>query len=496
MFKVAKLVEWENQRQPVDFIDAEEIWSTIHRAETRKSDPGVTRQLLEAIEAAAQGKALPGWAVADLLVNDDPEVEQAAFAAARQVKESIYGNRVVLFAPLYISNYCVNACTYCGYNCKNNLQRRRLTLKEIAEEVRILEAMGHKRLALEAGEDPVNCPIEYVVDAIETIYDTLQDNGAIRRVNVNIAATVIEDYEKLKAAGIGTYVLFQETYHRPTYEAVHPRGPKHCYEWHTMAMDRAMMGGIDDVGIGVLYGLYDHRFEVLATLRHVRHLEEVFGVGPHTISVPRLRPAEGVSLDNYPYLVSDADFMKLVAVLRLAVPYTGLILSTRETPKMRSTLLNLGVSQLSAGSNTGVGGYQEASRSKAKSHSGLETTPASSIADPPQFSLHDHRSLDEVVCSLAESGYLPSFCTACYRQGRTGDRFMALAKSGQIQHVCQPNALLTLQEFIMDYGNDATRQAGEQLIAKELETLSGTEVGKKLEQDLKALRCGRRDIYY
>ncbi len=470
------------QQEPVDFIADNAIWSVIEGAEAKKQDPGLTKDLLAAVDAAAEGRGLPDWAAAGLLVSEDPELERAMFAAASAVKQRIYGNRVVLFAPLYISNFCVNSCTYCGYRCSNNTARRRLSQEEIASEVRILEEMGHKRLALEAGEDQQNCPLEYVLDSIHTIYNTVKDNGMIRRVNVNIAATTVEDYRRLKDAGIGTYILFQETYHKDTYARVHPKGPKHSYEWHTWAMDRAMQGGIDDVGIGVLFGLYDHRYELLAMLRHAQHLMDTFGVGPHTISVPRLRPAAGVSLANYPYLVPDAAFKKIVAILRLAVPYTGLILSTREKQDFRRELLGVGISQMSAGSCTGVGGYQSENSAQGQATA--------------QFAVDDHRSLDEVVGGLLKDQYLPSFCTACYRQGRTGDRFMRLAKTGQIQNVCQPNALMTLQEYLLDYASPATRAVGDKLIKAELTEVQEPGAARRLQESLDLISQGKRDLYY
>ncbi|MEW6723823.1 MAG: [FeFe] hydrogenase H-cluster radical SAM maturase HydG [Bacillota bacterium] len=434
----------------------------------------------EILARARTGRGLTLEEAARLLTVRDGGVLQEMFQSAAGVKERIYGRRVVLFAPLYLSDYCTNNCRYCGYRAAHRFPRHRLTTEEIIAEVEILEAMGHKRLALECGEDPVNCPIDYVLEAIETIYSVSKEQGQIRRVNVNIAATTVEDYRRLKAAGIGTYILFQETYHEPTYRCMHPSGPKSNYGWHLTAMDRAMEGGIDDVGIGVLFGLYDYRFEVLALLAHASHLEECFGVGPHTVSVPRLRPAAGVSLSDYPHLVSDAEFKKLVAILRLALPYTGLILSTRERPEFRDELLNVGVSQISAGSCTGVGGYRAS----------LEGD------DQLQFTVGDHRTPDEVIASLCRSDYIPSYCTACYRQGRTGDRFMALAKSGQIQNVCQPNALLTFEEYLQDYASSETRRLGRELISRHLEAIPSEKHRQATRQRLEEIRRGRRDLYF
>ena len=348
-----------------------------------------------------------------------------------------------MFAPLYISNYCVNNCRYCGYkHCNDELFRKKLNSEELIAEVKALEKLGHKRIALEAGEDPINCSIDYVLDCIKDIYSIKFKNGSIRRINVNIAATTVENYRKLKEAEIGTYILFQESYHKPTYEYFHLQGPKKDYEYHTTAMFRAREAGIDDVGIGVLYGLYDYKYETIAMIRYANELEKVTGVGPHTISVPRLRPAENVSLENYPHLVEDKNFKKLVAVLRLAVPYTGLIISTREEAGFRDEIIDIGISQVSSGSCTGVGGYSEREKN---------------IDEKPQFELGDNRSPMEMLKSLIESGYIPSYCTACYRNGRTGDRFMEIAKSGQINVMCEANALMTLKEFLLDYADEDLR---------------------------------------
>jgi len=461
-----------------DFIKDEEIMSIL--AEARR----VGSQEAEAVLAkAAELKGLTPREAAVLLESDGDEFLHRLFSLAAEIKEKIYGKRVVLFAPLYISNYCVNNCAYCGYRHQNQLERRRLTMAELAEEVRILEEMGHKRLALECGEDPLKAPIEYVLEAIKTIYSVKNKNGRIRRVNVNIAATTVEEYKLLKDAGIGTYILFQETYHRETYRQMHPSGPKRDYDWHTTAMDRAMLGGIDDVGLGVLFGLYDYKFEVIALLRHAQHLEEKFGVGPHTVSVPRLKAAQGVELGKFEHLVDDKAFRKIIAVIRLALPYTGLILSTRERPELRDELLHQGVSQISAGSCTGVGGY----RQEQEALSGLST---------PQFVLEDHRTPEETIQSICQSGFIPSYCTACYRKGRTGDRFMALAKSGRIQDVCQPNAILTFQEFLLDYASPLTRQTGEKTIREHLELIPDQSVRRSTEERLERISQGARDLYF
>jgi 2-iminoacetate synthase len=356
-------------------------------------------------------------------------------------------------------------------------------MDEIREEVEALEQLGHKRLMLDAGEDPKIMPIDYVVDAMKTIYDTMKDNGAIRRINVQIAATTVEDYKKLKQAGIGTYILFQETFHRETYAKMHPSGPKRDYDWHTTAMDRAMEGGIDDVGMGVLFGLYDYRFEVVALMMGINHLEEKFGCGPHTISVPRLKPAEGVDLNSYPYLLTDEQFKKIVAILRLAVPYTGIILSTREKAEVRDEVINYGVSQISAGSCTGVGGY----KNEYETHEAYNTA---------QFNVEDHRTPDEIMQSLCHSGYIPSYCTACYRQGRTGDRFMQLAKTGNIHNVCQPNAILTFQEYLLDYASEETRKIGEETIRKHLEEIENEKVKQAAKERLEEIKKGKRDLYF
>ncbi len=464
--------------QKTGFIDEHGINDMLLKAKKASR-----REAMKIIEKAGEAKGLTPYETAVLLQVDDRDVLQRMFQAAHTVKEKIYGKRLVFFAPLYISNYCINNCYYCGYRRDNRISRRRLNAGEIEQEVLVLESMGHKRLALEAGEDPAHCPIDYVLDAIRCIYKVKDKKGSIRRVNVNIAATTVDHYRKLKEAGIGTYILFQETYHRETYAAMHPAGPKRDYDWHITAMDRAMEGGIDDVGLGVLFGLYDYKLEVLALLFHSLHLEERFGVGCHTISVPRMRPAEGISLENFPYLVNDKDFKKVIAAIRLAVPYTGMILSTREKAEYRDEVISLGISQLSAGSCTGVGGY----------HRDIEDKSAETQG---QFKIEDNRTTDEVLRSVCESGYLPSFCTACYRKGRTGDRFMPLAKSGEIQNLCQPNAILTFKEFLLDYASERTKKIGQKTIREHLRSIPNEKVRRATEERLKQLEQGERDLYF
>ncbi|MDO6354256.1 [FeFe] hydrogenase H-cluster radical SAM maturase HydG [Caloramator sp. CAR-1] len=466
-----------------DFIIHEEIIESMEFGEEKSKDKSYVREILQ---KAKECKGLTHREAAVLLHVEDEDILNEMFKTARKIKEKIYGKRIVLFAPLYVSNYCVNNCYYCGYKHTNqSFKRRRLTMDELVEEVKILESLGHKRLALEAGEDPVNCSIDYILDCIRTIYSIKFENGNIRRINVNIAATSVENYKKLKEAGIGTYILFQETYHRPTYEKMHPSGPKHDYDYHTTAMDRAMQAGIDDVGIGVLYGLYDYRYDTIAMLMHAEHLDNTYGVGPHTISVPRLREAEGVSLENFPYLVSDKDFKKIVAVLRFAVPYTGMILSTREEPNFRDEVIGLGISQISAGSCTGVGGYVE----EYKLHIHKED-------EKPQFEVGDHRSPLEIIKSLCRGGYIPSYCTACYREGRTGERFMRLAKTGQIHNVCQPNAILTFKEFLLDYGDEEAREIGEETIKKALDEIPNERAREATIERLKRIEDGERDLRF
>ena len=462
-----------------EFIDDQEIQDSIAYAEQNKNN----RELVDAIlKKAAECKGLSHREAAVLLDCELPEEKERIFALAKEIKQKFYGNRIVMFAPLYLSNYCVNGCTYCPYHCKNkHIRRKKLSQEEIAREVIALQDMGHKRLALETGEDPVNNPIEYVLESIKTIYGIKHKNGAIRRVNVNIAATTVENYRKLKEAGIGTYILFQETYNKKAYEQLHPTGPKHDYAYHTEAMDRAMDGGIDDVGCGVLFGLSPYLYDFIGILMHAEHLEAAKGVGPHTISVPRIRAADDINPDAFPNAISDDTFEKIVAILRIAVPYTGLIISTRESKEARRRVLNLGVSQISGGSRTSVGGYVKE-----------ETTEENSA----QFDVNDNRSLDEVVNWLLELGYIPSFCTACYREGRTGDRFMKLVKSGQIANCCQPNAIMTLKEYLEDYASPDTREKGEKVIAEELKRIPNEKVRRIAAEHLTELHNGKRDFRF
>lgn len=463
----------------LDFIKDDEINSLIAKGKELVSDKELVREIIEKSKSA---EGLTPEETAVLLNLEDKELIEEMFKAARQVKEKLYGKRLVVFAPLYVSNYCVNNCTYCGYKyCNDELKRKKLNKEQLIEEVKVLESLGHKRIALEAGEDPVNAPLDYILDCIKSIYSIKFDNGSIRRINVNIAATTVENYKRLKDAEIGTYILFQETYHKPTYERLHVSGPKHNYNYHTTAMHRAREAGIDDIGMGVLYGLYDYKYETLAMLMHAMDLEETTGVGPHTLSVPRIRPAENVSLENYPYLVDDEDFKKIVAILRLAVPYAGLILSTREEPGLRDEIIALGVSQVSTGSCTGVGGYSE------------------SYVDPeekPQFEVGDHRSPVEMIESLMEAGYIPSYCTACYREGRTGERFMEIVKSGELYKICEANALITLKEFIDDYGTDRTREIGDKLIKKSIDEIDNESFRKSVEEKINKISNGTRDLRF
>ena len=462
-----------------EFISDAEIRETMAYAEAHKSDRPLIASILK---KARECRGLDHREATVLLVSDQPDFEEEMFALARDIKQRFYGNRIVMFAPLYLSNYCVNGCVYCPYHAKNKtIRRRKLTQDEIRREVIALQDMGHKRLALETGEDPVRNPIEYVLESIRTIYSIKHKNGAIRRVNVNIAATTVENYRKLKEAGIGTYILFQETYNRQNYETLHPTGPKHDYAYHTEAMDRAMTGGIDDVGIGVLFGLETYRYDFIGLLMHAEHLEARFGVGPHTISVPRLCPADDIDTADFANCVPDAVFHRIVAVLRIAVPYTGMIVSTRESPASRAKVLELGVSQLSGGSRTSVGGYVQEEKTDENS---------------AQFDVSDRRSLDEVVAWLLDLGYIPSFCTACYREGRTGDRFMSLVKKGQIANCCLPNALLTLKEYLQDYASPATRQKGEAMIARLLETVPGEKVRENARRYLESIGEGQRDFRF
>ena len=462
-----------------EFINHEEILDTIEYAKANKSN----RELIfSLIERAKDCKGLTHREAAVLLECDIPEANEAIKALAIQIKEKLYGNRIVMFAPLYLSNYCVNGCTYCPYHYGNKcIVRKKLTQEEIKAEVIALQDMGHKRLAIELGEDPVNNPIEYVLESIATIYGIKHKNGAIRRVNVNIAATTVENYRKLKEAGIGTYILFQETYHKENYEALHPTGPKHNYSYHTEAMDRAMDGGIDDVGIGVLFGLEMYRYDFVGLLMHAEHLEAAKGVGPHTISVPRICPAEGIDKDSFTNAISDDIFEKIVAVIRIAVPYTGMIISTRESKASRERVLKLGISQISGGSRTSVGGY-------------IHEEPEDE--NTAQFDISDTRPLDAVVNWLLELGYIPSFCTACYREGRTGDRFMSLIKSGQIANCCQPNALITLKEYLTDYASPQTVENGIKVIEREIEKVPNEKTRAMAKKFIAEIEDGKRDFRF
>ncbi len=461
-----------------EFINDFEIRETLKYADENKDNLELVDQI---IEKAKRRKGLSHREASVLLACDNSEKVKEIYDLAEQIKKDFYGNRIVLFAPLYLSNYCVNSCLYCPYHHKNkHIARKKLTQEEVAREVIALQDMGHKRLAIEAGEDPVNNPIEYILDCIKTIYSIKHKNGAIRRVNVNIAATTVENYRKLKEAGIGTYILFQETYHRESYEYLHPTGPKHNYAYHTEAMDRAMEGGIDDVGLGVLFGLDKYRYEFAGLLMHAEHLEAVHGVGPHTISLPRVKRADDIDPNDFDNSLSDEMFCKIAACIRLAVPYTGMIISTRESPQVREKIIRLGVSQISGGSRTSVGGYCEEERPH----------------DTEQFDVSDNRTLDEVVNWLMGAGYIPSFCTACYREGRTGDRFMSLCKSGQIQNCCHPNALMTLKEFLMDYASADTRAKGEALIEKEIDGIGSEKVKDIVRKRLVKIENGERDFRF
>lgn len=462
-----------------EFIDDTEIRETLAYAQTHKNDFPLIDALLEKATAC---KGLSHREAAVLLECDDPDYWEKIKALAIQIKQRNYGNRIVMFAPLYLSNYCVNGCTYCPYHLKNkHIARKKLSQEEIVREVIALQDMGHKRLALETGEDPVHNPIEYVLESIKTIYGIHHKNGAIRRVNVNIAATTVENYKKLHEAGIGTYILFQETYNKKAYEQLHPTGPKHDYAYHTEAMDRAMEGGIDDVGCGVLFGLNLYQYDFVGILMHAEHLEAVYGVGPHTISVPRICPADDIDPGEYSNAVPDSIFERIVAVLRIAVPYTGMIISTRESPKVRERVLQLGISQISGGSRTSVGGYVEEEKEEENS---------------AQFDISDRRSLDEVVNWLLTLGYIPSFCTACYREGRTGDRFMRLVKTGQIANCCQPNALMTLKEYLEDYASPDTRAKGERLIQETIPLIPNEKVRSIVIANLEQLTTGKRDFRF
>lgn len=463
-----------------DFINHEEILETLAYADENKANEALIDSILK---KARLRKGLSHREASVLLACQMEEKNQEIYKLAEQIKKDFYGNRIVMFAPLYLSNYCVNGCTYCPYHLKNkHIARKQLTQEEIRREVIALQDMGHKRLALEAGEDPVRNTMEYYLDSINTIYSIKHKNGAIRRVNINIAATTVDNYRLLKEAGIGTYILFQETYHKESYLTLHPTGPKHDYNYHTEAMDRAMEGGVDDVGIGVLFGLDKYRYEFAGLLMHAEHLEAAFGVGPHTISVPRLRHADDINADEFDNGIDDDTFAKIVACIRIAVPYTGMIISTRESQKCRERVLHLGVSQISGGSRTSVGGYCEPEPDDAKSE---------------QFDVSDTRTLDEVVRWLMEMDYIPSFCTACYREGRTGDRFMSLCKSGQIQNCCHPNALMTLKEYLMDYASPKTKAIGDRLIAKEVGNVPNEKARAVVLENLRLIeQNNRRDFRF
>ena len=453
--------------------------ASINYAEENKNNLELIDKILE---KAKRGKGLEHREAAVLLACGIEEKNKEIFALAEKIKKDYYGNRIVLFAPLYLSNYCVNGCVYCPYHAKNkHIPRRKLTQEEIKNEVIALQDMGHKRLAIEAGEDPVNNPIEYILESIKTIYSIKHKNGAIRRVNVNIAATTVENYKKLHEAGIGTYILFQETYNKESYEKLHPTGPKHNYAYHTEAMDRAMQGGIDDVGLGVLFGLEGYKYEFSALLMHAEHLEAAFGVGPHTISVPRIKKADDIDPDAFDNGIDDDTFAKIAACIRIAVPYTGMIISTRESEECRKRLLHLGVSQISGGSKTSVGGYFE---------------PMPEKDDSAQFDVSDRRPLDEVIRWLMELGYLPSFCTACYGSGRTGDRFMEICKDQQIHNFCHPNAIMTLKEYLEDYASPETKCVGEKLIEREVQTLENAKIKETVEEDLIKIHNGERDFKF
>ena len=470
-----------------DFINDAEIRETLAWAEAHKNDMPLIREILEKARPVkkARGYVCRGLTHREasvLLACEDPAVTEEIYKIAEEIKLAFYGNRIVIFAPLYLSNYCVNGCTYCPYHFKNkHIPRKKLTQEEIRAEVIALQDMGHKRLAIESGEDPVNNPIEYILESIKTIYSVHHKNGDIRRVNVNIAATTVENFRRLKDAGIGTYILFQETYHKESYLKLHPTGPKHDYDYHTEAMDRAMEGGIDDVGLGVLFGLEMYKYEFAGLIMHAEHLEAVHGVGPHTISVPRLKRADDIDPGDFDNGIDDDTFAKITACIRLAVPYTGMIISTRESEQVRSKLLRLGVSQVSGGSRTSVGGYAE----KERPH------------DTEQFDVSDQRSLDEVVLWLMQNGHIPSFCTACYREGRTGDRFMSLCKSGQILNCCHPNALMTLSEYLEDYASPATKAAGYKMVAEELQRIPSDKVREIARQNIEDIRnSNRRDFRF
>ena len=468
-----------DSKKAEEFISHDEILDTLKYAEENAGN----RELISSIiEKARACKGISHREAALLLECNDPELLEKIFSLAKEIKQKFYGNRIVMFAPLYLSNYCVNSCVYCPYHIKNKtIVRKKLSQEDIEREVIALQDMGHKRLALEAGEDPLHNPIEYILESIKTIYGIKHKNGAIRRVNVNIAATTVENYRKLHEAGIGTYILFQETYHKENYEKLHPRGPKSNYAYHTEAMDRAMEGGIDDVGLGVLFGLNTYKYDFTGLLMHAEHLEATYGVGPHTISVPRICSADDINAADFENAISDEIFQKIVAIIRIAVPYTGMIISTRESQKSREKVLELGISQISGGSRTSVGGYA------------VEETPEENSS---QFDISDNRTLDEIVSWLLKLGYIPSFCTACYREGRTGDRFMSLVKTGQIANCCSPNALMTLQEYLEDYASPETKALGTKMIREQMEKIPNPAIKRRAIENLKYIGEGKRDFRF
>lgn len=475
---------------PDEFINDEEIVSALLFGKKNATDEAIVDQIL------AKGETLVGLNYKEVAILlhacESPEsvaLREKIYAMARKIKEQIYGKRIVMFAPLYVSNYCTNGCKYCGYHTGSGIKRKKLTQQEVAEESAAIEAMGHKRIVIEAGEDDKNCDLDYIIECMKTAYATKNGNGEIRRININIAATTVENYKRLKAAGIGTYILFQETYNKKTYENSHPSGAKSNYDYHTTAHDRAMEGGIDDVGIGVLYGLYEYKYEVVATMLHVAHLEAAFGVGPHTISIPRLRQAEGCDFSTYPNIVSDEQFKNIIAVLRISVPYTGMIISTREEQNFRDEIISLGISQTSGGSCTGIGGYAQRFECKASDSSHDDQSTA-------QFKVSDERTEAEVARMLLKNGYIPSFCTACYREGRTGDRFMSLAKTGDICNCCLPNALLTLAEYAMDYGDDEFKTLAFSVIDKEMLNIKKPETCEQAKNFLEKIKLGERDFRF
>ena len=462
-----------------EFISDEEIRDTMEYAKNNCGNKELVKSILQ---KARECKGITHREAALLLECDDKKIINEIYEIAREIKHRFYGNRIVMFAPLYLSNYCVNGCVYCPYHLKNKtIRRKKLSQEEIRQEVIALQDMGHKRLALEAGEHPVENPIEYILESIKTIYSIKHKNGAIRRVNVNIAATTVENYQKLRDAGIGTYILFQETYNKKNYEALHPTGPKSNYAYHTEAMDRAMQGGIDDVGIGVLFGLETYRYDFVGLLMHAEHLEATYGVGPHTISVPRLCMADDIDTSDFKNAVPDDIFFRIVALIRIAVPYTGMIISTRESEKSRARLLELGISQISGGSRTSVGGYVE---------------PEPESENSAQFDIADNRTLDQVVGWLLDLDHIPSFCTACYREGRTGDRFMSLLKSGQIANCCLPNALITLKEYTNDYASPEVKEKAKAMIERLLQTVPNEKARATAAKYLDAIDHGERDFRF